>query len=131
MLDSNQFSGTLPAEIGNCSALTVLSLSNNNLTGQIPRELCDAGSHTQVNLNGNNLSGSVDDVFSKCTNLTELDLEDNQITGFIPEYLGSFLLILRIDNKSLKGPIPVSIWRSSLMEFSAANNMLCWRAIFL
>ena len=63
LLDRNQLTGEIPAELGGLSNLTELYLDRNQLTGEIPAELGDL------------------------TNLTELLLRSNRLTGCIPEGL--------------------------------------------
>jgi Leucine-rich repeat (LRR) protein len=38
-LSYNQLNGSIPAELGNCQALTSLDLSDNQLEGTVPAEL--------------------------------------------------------------------------------------------
>ena len=73
-LNNNQFVGRIPLEVGNCSMLKYIRLSNNKLSCPIPRELCDSESLVEINLDGNMLSGTVEDVFDRCTNLSQLVL---------------------------------------------------------
>ncbi|KAL6321250.1 hypothetical protein AAG906_016284 [Vitis piasezkii] len=137
--EKNQLSGPLPSwlgkwngidsfcfQIGNCSMLNHISLSNNLLSGSIPKELCNAESLMEIDLDSNFLSGGIDDTFLKCKNLTQLVLVNNQIVGSIPEYLSELpLMVLDLDSNNFTGSIPVSLWNLvSLMEFSAANNLL-------
>jgi Leucine-rich repeat (LRR) protein len=42
-LNDNQFTGSIPPEIGNLTNLDELYLSNNQLTGIIPDEICNQG----------------------------------------------------------------------------------------
>ena len=44
--------GEIPAELGDLSNLTELSLSGNQLTGEIPTELGDLSNLTTLSLNG-------------------------------------------------------------------------------
>ncbi|KAJ0438857.1 putative protein kinase RLK-Pelle-DLSV family [Helianthus annuus] len=85
-LESNMFSGTVPAELGKLGNLVKLILNANNLSGELPMEL-------------NNL-----------TNLTELRLSSNNFTGRIPS-LESWkqLNTLEIHGSGLEGPIPASL----------------------
>ena len=64
-LPNRGLDGTIPAGLGDLSALEVLDLSDNSLTGTIPSEL-------------GNLS-----------NLEKMYLSSNQLTGCIPQTLGS------------------------------------------
>jgi Leucine-rich repeat (LRR) protein len=126
LLSNNRFTGKIPAEVGNCTALRVISSSSNMLSGEIPRELCNPVELMEIDLDGNFLAGDIEDVFLKCTNLSQLVLMNNQINGSIPEYLAELpLMVLDLDSNNFSGTIPLSLWNSlNLMEFSAANNFL-------
>ena len=43
MLSSNEFSGSIPPEIGNLANLQGLNLHSNQLSGLIPDEICNQG----------------------------------------------------------------------------------------
>ncbi|GAY60006.1 hypothetical protein CUMW_198740 [Citrus unshiu] len=114
-LNNNQFVGRIPLEVGNCSMLKYIRLSNNKLSCPIPRELCDSESLVEINLDGNMLSGTVEDVFDS----------NNRFSGSIPEYILELpLKILDLQYNNLTGLIPVSMWNSeNLMEFNATRRI--------
>ncbi len=58
-LDTNQLSGSIPAELGNLSNLKWLYLHTNQLSGSIPPELGNLSSLTFMRLYSNQLSGSI------------------------------------------------------------------------
>ncbi|GLJ45715.1 hypothetical protein SUGI_0962080 [Cryptomeria japonica] len=58
-LSGKDLNGTIPASVGNLSALIELDLSNNNLSGSIPEELTQLSNLIVVNLANNKLTGSV------------------------------------------------------------------------
>ena len=80
--------GTMPAEIGALSALTVLNLSHNKrLSGELPKELGNLTSLTKLWLRKCGFSGPVPSSFSKLTNLDTLFLRGNQLTTNVPASL--------------------------------------------
>ena len=58
-LSGHGLAGSIPAELGDLSGLTVLYLDNNSLTGSIPVELGDLSSLRSLWLNDNSLEGSI------------------------------------------------------------------------
>jgi Leucine-rich repeat (LRR) protein len=77
--------GRIPAEIGECSSLALLSLAHNSLTGNVPKEL------------------------AKLRCLKILNLAMNILTGELPQQLGNlgYLLSVNISHNKLKGRIPI------------------------
>jgi len=60
-LGTNAFTGSIPAELGNLSALTVLGLNGNQITGSIPAELGNLTALTRLDLSGNRITGPIPD----------------------------------------------------------------------
>ena len=57
---NNNFSNSIPHDIGNLFSMTLFfSLSNNKLTGVIPKSICEATYLQVLDLSSNNLSGSI------------------------------------------------------------------------
>uniref|UniRef100_A0A0D3BIW5 non-specific serine/threonine protein kinase n=1 Tax=Brassica oleracea var. oleracea TaxID=109376 RepID=A0A0D3BIW5_BRAOL len=87
-VEGNQFSGTIPDELGNLTKLVKLHLASNRFTGSLPITL------------------------ARLVNLERLWISDNKFSGTIPAYIGKWSrlrkLILR--NVGLSGPIPSYIW---------------------
>ena len=59
VLERNQLSGKIPAELGNLSNLERLGLDGNQLSGEIPPELGNLGNLSSLFLDGNQLSGCI------------------------------------------------------------------------
>ena len=68
-LSNNQFTGSIPPEIGSLANLQQLSLGRNQLTGSIPPELGNLTNLSSLVLSDNPLSGSLP---LSLTNLTSL-----------------------------------------------------------
>ena len=104
VLDGNNLSGSLPAELGNLTSLTRLALNRNSLTGAIPSQL-------------GNLS-----------NLSIIGLANNQLSGTLPAGLSS-LPLTRLslhDNANLSGALPSGFTAlTNLQRLAVANTGLC------
>ena len=139
----NQLTGSIPAELGDLSSLTQLSLNNNRqyvretrafeggLTGSIPPELGNLSSLTVLWLGGNQLTGPIPTELGNLSSLTGLGasryLGGNQLTGSIPSELGnlSSLTGLSLFNNQLTGSIPPELGKlSSLTGLNLFNNQL-------
>ena len=110
-LSDNNLTGSIPAELGNLSSLTVLNLWNNNLTGSIPAELGNLSTLTRLDLGNNNLSGFIPPELGRLSNLTTLDVSSNDLTGTLPPELGNLSDLERfaVDFNSLTGELPQSL----------------------
>ncbi|KAI6705997.1 hypothetical protein NL676_008959 [Syzygium grande] len=71
------FSGSLPSSLGNLSHLTLLLLDGNNLQGQIPVSFADLTQLSVLTLSSNNLSGDTLEWVVNLTKLTALDIAGN------------------------------------------------------
>ena len=126
---SETLKGTLPPELKNLPALSLLRIENNSLTGSIPPELGNMSTSTLATLNlaGNSLSGSIPSELGNLTGLRALNLSGNSLTGSIPPELGqlSNLTQLLLNNNSLSGSIPSEIGNLS----NLSNLYLQWNSL--
>ena len=126
-LYDNSLTGSIPAELGNLTNLTNLTLSVNSLTGSIPAELGNLTNLTNLYLGSNSLSGNIPAELSNLTNLTGLRLGDNSLSGSVPAELGNLenLTGLYLNSNSLTGSIPVEINNlTNLKSFFLDSNSL-------
>jgi Leucine-rich repeat (LRR) protein len=124
-LGGDNISGSLPSTIGNLTNLTGLYIYLTNLSGAIPPEIGDMTSLYAVLLESNNLSGAIPAEIGNLTNLYTLKLYDNNLSGSIPEQIGSMsnLGILDLNNNNLSGSIPAEIGNlANLRELSLWGN---------
>lgn len=117
VLDHNNFTGQVPFWLNSLPLLTVLSFKHNLLSGSLPNSLGTLQNLRVLTLSENYLSGQVPDL-SKLRNLQVLDLEgnkfgphfpglprklvtfvlrNNKFREGIPEELGSFYLLQKLD----------------------------------
>ena len=110
-LDSNSLTGTIPADLGDLSALTELELDSNSLTGTIPADLGDLSALTELELADNQLTGTIPAELGDLNALRDLDLSMNQLTGRIPTALGNLRALTGLDlsMNQLTGRIPTAL----------------------
>ena len=108
LLDGNELTGELPAELGSLSSVQWLELGNNKLSGEIPAELGSLSNLQRLELGNNKLTGEIPTELGNLGNLEVLLLGSNQLTGEIPMELGSLsnLETLVIKINQLAGEIP-------------------------
>ena len=76
--------GTVPAALGDLTALEILNLSRNRLYGTIPSEISDLRSLKTLNLSRNLLSGPAPASLGRLASLLTLNLSYNRLTGQPP-----------------------------------------------
>ena len=87
VLDDNNLSGEIPAELGSLSNLTDLFLQDNLLSGEIPAELGSLSNLESLRLGGNSLSGEIPAELGSLSNLEYLVLHSNELSGCVPSSL--------------------------------------------
>ncbi|KAJ7569970.1 hypothetical protein O6H91_01G101900 [Diphasiastrum complanatum] len=101
-LPRNRFSRLIPESLGNLRSLRSLKFSHNNLSWVIPPQLTmSCATLQEIDLSNNNLFGSIPMQFSACTSLEHFCLSHNSFSGRFPDILGQMhsLQTLRIDDK--------------------------------
>ncbi len=123
----NQLTGAIPAELGNLSNLTYLSLRSNQLTGAIPAELGNLSNLTYLSLRSNQLTGAIPAELGNLTNLVHLRLDGNQLTGEIPAALGRLrnLTALYLSGNRVTGCVPASLRGVDDNDFAQIGLSFC------
>eukprot|EP00899_Mesostigma_viride_P028609 jgi/Mesvir1/8933/Mv26123-RA.1 len=105
------FSGTLPPQLGDLTALTTFALDHNQLSGTIPFELGSLVSVQSLVLQGNQLSGTIPPELGSLVSVQSFDLVANQLSGTIPYELGSLVSVQSIAlwSNQLSGTIPLEL----------------------
>ncbi|KAI7981420.1 LRR receptor-like serine/threonine-protein kinase ERECTA [Camellia lanceoleosa] len=98
---NNSLIGSIPQNIGNCTAFQVLDLSYNQLTGDIPFNIGFLQVAT-LSLQGNQLSGQIPSVIRLMQALAVLDLSCNMLSRPIPHILGNLTYMEKLKAMSLK-----------------------------
>ncbi|PRQ44338.1 putative leucine-rich repeat-containing, plant-type, leucine-rich repeat domain, L [Rosa chinensis] len=103
---SNNFSGSIPKEMGELRSLYVLNLSSNAFTGEIPSSFGNMRNIESLDLSQNHLSGQIPPQFANLNFLSYLNVSYNQLTGRIPTstQFSTFPNTSFEGNKGLWGP---------------------------
>ncbi|KAJ4969792.1 hypothetical protein NE237_002891 [Protea cynaroides] len=155
LLDNNNISGYLPPELSELPNLLILQLDNNNFNGStIPASYSKMTKLLKLSLRNCSLHGPIPDL-SSIPNLGYLDLSFNQLQGSLPpnrlsenittndlsdnnlqgpisdNFSGlSHLQNLLLENNSLNGSVPSTIWLNSTSRHTETltldfrNNLL-------
>ncbi|XP_065631398.1 probable leucine-rich repeat receptor-like serine/threonine-protein kinase At3g14840 isoform X9 [Quercus suber] len=99
-IESNQFYGNVPTELGNLVNLEYLFLSANNLTGELPSTLTNLNKLTELRISSNNFIGRIPDFFQTWKQLQKLEIQASGLEGPIPPSISalSTLTELRISD---------------------------------
>ncbi|KAJ1389707.1 Serine/threonine-protein kinase, active site [Sesbania bispinosa] len=114
-LDNNQFVGSIPKSISNCSMLQELYLGDNSFSGSIPEEIgvlpilsnltlgrflpsqISLENLEELYLYDNQLHGNIPSSLSNASKLNYLDLKLNKFNGAIPNALGELRYLEQLD----------------------------------
>ncbi|PON94315.1 LRR domain containing protein [Trema orientale] len=125
----NNFSSSIPADIGNYLNITIFfSVSNNKLTGVIPDSICNAIYLQVLDLSDNSLSSKIPECIPAMSQtLGVLNLRRNNFRGLIPNTfpVNCTLETLDFNGNSIEGEIPNSLASCTRLEvLDLGNNML-------
>ena len=126
-LNDNELTGTIPTQLGNLSDLETLNMYGNDLSGGIPASLGTLYKLVYLRLFENDLDGNIPPELGNLSNLVFLALNDNELTGTIPSQLGSLVNLerLRVDGNNLTGVVPPEIGNlPSLLYLHISFNSL-------
>ncbi|KAL2522513.1 LRR receptor-like serine/threonine-protein kinase RPK2 [Forsythia ovata] len=110
-ISRNNIGGSIPAELGNCSKLSVLLEasvgSQATLEGQLPGSWDSYGNLELLNLANNYYSGKIPEGFSNCKKLHFLNLSSNRLTWEIFDKIHvPCITLFDISGNYLSGSIP-------------------------
>ena len=122
-LYDNALTGTIPSELGRLTNLLDLRMSDNRLTGTIPTELGALTNLSSLRLGGNQLQGNIPMALGNRTSLTYLHLQNNELTGTIPQALGDLpkLVSVLLGGNRFSGCVPAGLY--SVSEFTAPSDL--------
>uniref|UniRef100_A0A1J3JYN5 Receptor-like protein 12 n=1 Tax=Noccaea caerulescens TaxID=107243 RepID=A0A1J3JYN5_NOCCA len=124
-LDSNNFSSSLPFEIGNLNKLEALSLNSNGFFGQVPPTISNLTQLTDLLFSTNRFTGSFP-LVQNLTKLSSIEFSVNQFSGTIPSSIFTmpFLSYLSLRDNNLNGSfeVPDSSTSSSLEVMYLGDN---------
>ncbi|KAK8629312.1 hypothetical protein V6N13_078156 [Hibiscus sabdariffa] len=106
----NYLEGTIPSEWASMN-LTFMSLEANQFSGSVPPELGDLVNLKTLMLSSNQLTGNLPLKFSLLRNLTDFRINDNNFNGRMPGFIQNWEQLNRLEMHAsgLKGPIPVNL----------------------
>ncbi|RVW24103.1 Receptor-like protein 12 [Vitis vinifera] len=130
-LSFTNFSGELPASIGNLKSLQILYISDCEFSGSIPASLENLTQITSLNLNENLFSGYnlfngiIPSWLYTLPSLVVLYLDQNKLTGHIGEFQSDSLELICLKMNKLHGPIPSSIFKLVNLRYLhlSSNNL--------
>ncbi|XP_016571730.2 probable LRR receptor-like serine/threonine-protein kinase At3g47570 [Capsicum annuum] len=125
--------GSLPPEIGNLKATTLIDLSMNQFSNGIPREIGGLQNLVHLSLRLNKLQGSIPDSLSTMLGLEFLDLSHNNISGIIPRSMEKLqnLKYFNVSVNKLYGEIPSGgPFKNLSSQFFIDNEALCGSSRF-
>jgi Leucine-rich repeat (LRR) protein len=127
-LDANNMEGTIPASIGNLTAMEEIDLSYNKLSGIIPISIGNFKAATSINFSENKLTGTIPVQISNLKSLQVCNLGGNLLTGTIPSQLAEIsnsLSFLYLFHNHLTGTIPSSFDKlTNLYAIDLSGNEL-------
>ncbi|KAK4740951.1 hypothetical protein SAY87_024539 [Trapa incisa] len=108
-VSNNKLVGAIPPEIMSLSSLSIYAdFSGNNFSGSVPMQVGNMKNLGKLYLSDNRFSGEIPSTLGGCTSLEYLYMQDNMLGGSIPSSLSSFKGIrqLNLSNNRLSGQIP-------------------------
>ncbi|CAI5977560.1 unnamed protein product [Closterium sp. NIES-65] len=126
VIRAQHLGGELSASIGALSGLEELIVWRNAFTGEVPAEVDQMTALRRLDLSGNQLAGSIPSLLS-LTNLMALDLGGNKLTGRVAENLATLKRLLHVDlsNNSLGGTFPRALSVNRRLTFLYARTLTC------
>jgi hypothetical protein len=117
-LFSNNLRGTIPADIGLLTSLTIFSVWSNALTGALPSSIGQWTSLTDFSVFNNDLTGTLPSSIGQWTLLTFFEVDFNDVTGTLPSSIGQWTLLTFFDvgDNRLRGMIPNSVGNWTQIE---------------
>ncbi len=111
-------------ETNDNGCVTRILLENNNLSGNIPAEIGDFSEIIEINFGKNAISGTITTDFGKLTTLEILWLNENELTGQIPAgFFGmSSLKNLYLFQNNIQPPMPNQLNQLTALEVFGFDN---------
>jgi len=106
-LESNQFTGTVPAAFGSISSLQYFEFQSNRLTGSIPDALLSSQTIKTLRLHNNEITGTISSTIGGMTMLQDFRVGSNRLTGTLPTEIFSLPLLytLNVTSNMLMGTL--------------------------
>lgn len=124
-LSGNNLFGNLPAGLGGMTSLINVSLNDNQLQGTIPSSVGDLSNLENLDLYNNDFLGELPATLGGLTNLRQFELQNNRFLGYVPAEIGTLenLEVLNLEFNDFEGELPAGIGNmSSLQVLRLSNN---------
>mmetsp|Transcript_27239 Transcript_27239/g.79758 ORF Transcript_27239/g.79758 Transcript_27239/m.79758 type:complete len:479 (+) Transcript_27239:31-1467(+) len=118
-LTTGKFSGTIPHQLGRLPALEKVTLLSKRLSGTVPGELCHRsdGSLRKLYLDDNvKLSGTLPPECFLLPTLEEISAKKTRISGTLPSKITAPLRLLILEEVSLSGSVPEELCKGEKLE---------------
>lgn len=131
VIDGNQFSGLIPADVITLQGLQLLDLGPNAFTGSIPTEFGTLVNLRFLDLGNTFIAGPIPAQLGNLGNLTDLSLKQTGVEGPIPMDLGRILTLQTLDlslTNFLTGAMPLEVCalrNRSLAVLRVGCNVAC------
>lgn len=108
---NNNFSGSLPSNLGSMKSLKFMDISNNRFSGPIPEDIGNLRSLQNLSLARNNFSGPLPESIDGLTSLQSLDVSGNSLSGPLPAALKGLrsLVALNLSYNAFTKGIPAGL----------------------
>lgn len=118
-LFNNNFTGTLPTEMGKLTALTELYLHNNRWNGTIPSQFGRLVNLKKLYLSSSKLTGAIPEQFGALLRLEELDLHSANLTGSLSDIFKRFVKLssLYVDKENVIWPTHICCSQVVVWQF--------------
>ncbi|KAG6755010.1 hypothetical protein POTOM_040823 [Populus tomentosa] len=108
-LAANRLTGNIPGHLGSFTALTYLyglnlNLESNQFSGVVPPELGKLVNLKTLILSGNKLVGTLPEALAQIKNLTDFRVSDNNLNGTVPEFIGNWTQLQKLRIADMPGP---------------------------
>jgi Leucine-rich repeat (LRR) protein len=126
-LSFNEFSGAIPAALGNCTQLSYVNVQSNSLTGALPSELGQLQELQWLGVSENSITGTVPESFVQCRRLSVINLSLNLLSGAIPRWVSEIpnLRYFVAHSNNFSGQIPLELAQApALVHLDVGNNSL-------
>ncbi|CAN4092262.1 unnamed protein product [Withania somnifera] len=124
-LYTNKLTGQLPMKLGSWANFDFIDVSENNFTGPIPPDMCKKGTMRGLLILQNNFSGGIPESYANCTSMERFRVSKNSLSAVIPTGIWGLpkLQIIDVAMNDFEGSISSDIGRAkSLGEIYVANN---------
>lgn len=122
-LNHANIAGCLPDELGLLTDLSLFHLNSNRFSGTIPASFINLHLLYELDVSNNQFSGPFPCVVLYLPSLKYLDIRFNEFNGDIPEQLFELELdALFLNNNKFESSLPQNLGNSPLSVFVVANN---------